>query len=116
MMLVASALSLSTGLAMLCLAMDRHHRDLFGRVPGAARRRLLRAGGWAALALSLAGCVAGWGWARGVVYWCLAATPIGLAIVFALPLVAPATSRRAAGSGRCSSAAGASRDRSAGGG
>lgn len=115
-MLIASALALSAGLAMLCLAMDRHHRDLFGRAPGPGRRRLLRVAGWMALGLSVAGCVAGWGWARGLVYWCLAATPLGLAIVFALPLIAPATSRRAAGSDRCSSAAGASRGRSGDGG
>ncbi|BBK44689.1 hypothetical protein STVA_47090 [Allostella vacuolata] len=73
------------GLAALCLAMDRHHRDLFGRLPGAGRRHLLRGLGWVALAGSVACCIAAWGWAVGPAAWFVLATPAGLAIVFTLP-------------------------------
>ncbi|BBK29494.1 uncharacterized protein DUF3325 [Stella humosa] len=73
------------GLSGLCLAMDRHHRDRFGRASGRARRRLMQGLGWAGLAGSAALSILAWGWAIGPVAWFALATPAGLAIVFALP-------------------------------
>lgn len=55
------------GFLALALALDRHHIVVFGRFPGAARRRLLRIGGTLALLVSTAACVHVWGAARGAV-------------------------------------------------
>lgn len=57
------------GFAMLCLARDRHQRDLFGRKLSGAAVRWLRAGGWACLALAFVVAGRGLGWAYGSVEW-----------------------------------------------
>lgn len=74
------------GFAALCLAMERHHREVFGsrRIP--PRRRLaLRLAGWVLLAASFPACVAGWGWAFGPVAWCGVLTAAALPVVLLLP-------------------------------
>lgn len=58
-----------SGFAMLCLARDRHQRDVLGRTLSAASGRRLRAG--AAVCLLSAPLLAGLnlGWAYGAVEW-----------------------------------------------
>ncbi|UKK83958.1 DUF3325 domain-containing protein [Sphingopyxis sp. BSN-002] len=57
------------GFAMLCLARDRHQRDLLGRKLPAAAPKALRAAGWACLALAFVLAGRGLGWAYGTVEW-----------------------------------------------
>ena len=83
--LLALNLGLSfAALTALCLCLDRHHAEVFGRRAGRARRIGLRFAGWAGLALSL--CVAGLGegWGFGTVQWIGAVTGAGLALVLLL--------------------------------
>lgn len=69
------------GLTGLSLAMNRHHQDVFGQAPSALRARLLRAGGWVSLALSLAACLFQQGWAFGSVLWVGLLAAAGYALV-----------------------------------
>ena len=57
------------GFLGLALAMDRHQRQLLGRELDATRTSWLRAGGWAALALSYLVAVLGRGAIMGSVEW-----------------------------------------------
>lgn len=81
------ALGLSfSGFAALCLAMEKHRLDLFGRdalVPASMRR--LRIGGWLLLAAACALCVVRSGWGLGLVQWLGAMTVA--AVVLALGLL-----------------------------
>lgn len=56
------------GMAGLCLAMDRHHAQVW-RTKAPSRQRLLRLAGWALLALAVWPCVEVWGSAVGPVVW-----------------------------------------------
>lgn len=69
------------GLAALCLAMDRHHRDAFGRPPGNRRRLALRSAGTGLTALSFAAAVAGWGWIHGPIAWTVTLTGAALSVL-----------------------------------
>ena len=69
--LLASGLALSlcyAGLSGLCLAMNRHHQQVWAR-KAAARQHGLRIAGWLLLALALWPCVLAWGAAVGMVLW-----------------------------------------------
>ncbi len=72
-------------LAGLCLAMDRHHRQVVGRAvrPGSALALRLAAG--VALVLSFAAAVAADGWAFGPVAWFGVLTAAGLGLILLLP-------------------------------
>jgi hypothetical protein len=80
------------GFAGLALATSRHHRDVFGTPPGAARRKALRLAGWGLLALSLWPCLASWG-PLGLVAWA------GLLSLGAITVVLALTYRRRASIG-----------------
>lgn len=69
----------------LCLAMNRHHRQVWQAEPSNPRRLLLRGGGWTLLAASCAASLFGRGWSLGLVDWCGALTAAGLALIFLLP-------------------------------
>ncbi|TJZ64735.1 DUF3325 domain-containing protein [Chitiniphilus eburneus] len=56
----------------LCLGMDGHHREVFGRAPAPGRKRLLRGAGWALLLASLLLAIAIG--AQGVVAWAVMLT------------------------------------------
>lgn len=84
-----TALSLAlayAGFTGLCLAMERHHEQVFGsrRIPP-LRGRLLRAAGWLLLALSLAPAVQEAGPALGVVLWAGLLTAAALPLALLLP-------------------------------
>nr|WP_315182943.1 DUF3325 domain-containing protein [uncultured Albidiferax sp.] len=66
---VAAMLLAYAGFAGLCLAMDRHHAQVWGRDASPRARRCLRGAGWLLLALAVWPCVAAWGPSVGVVVW-----------------------------------------------
>lgn len=85
------ALAIS-GFAALCLAMEKHHLDIFGKGKATPARLLhLRVAGWLLLALSFAAGVADSGWAIGPVLWLGALTGAGLLLVFWLLPYRPRT-------------------------
>ncbi|AIL60076.1 DUF3325 domain-containing protein [Pseudomonas alkylphenolica] len=55
------------GFACLCLAMEKHYKDLLGSAPSAARLRILRIAGWLLQLLALSLAVHNSGWAMGLV-------------------------------------------------
>ncbi|WP_433885293.1 DUF3325 domain-containing protein [Pseudomonas vranovensis] len=65
--MLAIALFGFAGFAALCLAMDKHYKDLLGQPPSNSRRVALRVAGWALLALALLLAVRHSGWAMGLV-------------------------------------------------
>lgn len=73
-MMLPAVLLAYAGLTALCLAMDRHHRQVWERTPVARQRILLRSMGWTLLAASLMVCSYGFGWSIGLVIWCAALT------------------------------------------
>lgn len=68
MIVLAFALSYA-GFTALCLSLSRHYREVFDATPSQARTQLLRALGWAALALAFAVAIAASGWQVGAVLW-----------------------------------------------
>lgn len=76
------------GWCLLCLGMERHHRDFFGAVPSPARRRKLRVGGWFALMLAFAVSVYAIDWEFGPVLWACALMLAALVWALLLPFAA----------------------------
>jgi hypothetical protein len=74
------------GFSALCLAMERHHEQVFRsrRIPP-WRRRVLSGGGWVLLAASVLPVVHTLGWGAGLVLWTgiLTATAMPLAMLLA---------------------------------
>lgn len=83
-MLVAWLLSYA-GFCALCLSLDRHCQDLFGRKPTAHQRLALRLGGWVLLGLSLVSAVMASGWSFGLVEWTAVLMGSALLLVLLLP-------------------------------
>jgi hypothetical protein len=73
------------GLTCLCVAMDRHHRQVFGRVPAVRTALALRLLGAALLALSVLPSVTSFPGSMGIVAWFGVVTAAGLVLVFTLP-------------------------------
>lgn len=65
---LAFALSFAD-MAGLCLAMDRHHAQVWKRDTSTSARWSLRTLGWLLLAMALVPSVAAWGSTVGVVVW-----------------------------------------------
>lgn len=65
--MLAVALFGFAGFASLCLAMEKHYKELLGATPAASRLRGLRIGGWLLLVLALWLAVHNSGWAMGLV-------------------------------------------------
>ena len=80
-MLAAAFFLAFSGLAALCLAMHRHHRDLFGTGPSLRVQRGLAAVGGVLIALALFACIHLRGGPVGMVLW------LGLLSAAALLLV-----------------------------
>jgi magnesium-transporting ATPase (P-type) len=69
MTLLACALCFS-GFTALCLAMDKHQIELYGKQRANPQRmRLWRVVGWLLLTLTFALCVQQHGWALGPLHW-----------------------------------------------
>ncbi len=85
-MMAALALALAyTGFTCLCLAMERHYRQVWAGVPSASRQNSLRGTGWLCLVLSLLPCFSVWGAAIGTVAWFGLLSLAGLGLGFLLP-------------------------------
>ena len=70
-----------TAFAALCLAMPRHHEQVFGRHSVPARRRYALTGlGWMLLAASALSVIHTQGWGLGLILW------TGILTATALPL------------------------------
>ena len=80
--MLLSALLAYSALTALCLAMNRHHRQLWHRPPSARRALLLRLVGLCLLVCSLLASTTAAGAPRGIVAW------FGLVPLAALTLVA----------------------------
>jgi hypothetical protein len=76
------------GWCLLCLGMERHHRDYFGAAAAPTQRRKLRVGGWFALMLAFAICVYAIGWEFGPVLWACALMLAALVWTLLLPFAA----------------------------
>lgn len=84
MTLLAIALS-HAGLVALCLAMEKHHVERFGRARTTrSRRHALRWLGWVVIGAALACCVAAHGGVLGPLYWLGALTLAGLVLSLGL--------------------------------
>ncbi|HEY8427941.1 MAG TPA: DUF3325 domain-containing protein [Sandaracinaceae bacterium] len=82
----ALALTLAyAGFTAVCLAMERHHRQLLGRPPARRTATSLRATGFVLLGLALAACLLTYDGSVGVILWLGLLTAAGLALVFLLP-------------------------------
>jgi hypothetical protein len=84
-MLLAAVLAYS-GLTAACLAMNRHHRQLWHRPASARRAWGLRLAGGCLLAGSLLACIAAAGTPRGIVAWFGVLPLAALALIALLPL------------------------------
>lgn len=81
-LLTGALLQTVAGMACLWLAMERHHRRMFGRPPGDLQRLGLRLAGAGVLLLAAAQCVAGLGWGVGLTAWFGLLTAAALILVF----------------------------------
>lgn len=80
------ALLCYSGFTSVCLAMDRHYRDLTGRALQARVGLVLRLGGALLLGCALAAAVhADGGWSMGLVHWCAGLMGSAMLLVFLLP-------------------------------
>jgi len=70
------------GAALLCLAMDRHHIEVFGARPPRLRKLGLRILGCGLMAGSLAASAGASGWRVGAVEWVGALGLAGVALIF----------------------------------
>jgi hypothetical protein len=73
------------GFTALCLSMPRHHDELLGHQPSAARRQGLKIAGWLLLCLSLWAAVTVNGWSFGLVDWFAVLMLSALTLVLLLP-------------------------------
>lgn len=73
------------GMLALCLGLERHYKQVWGRVPARGLRVALRVAGWLALAVSFWLCGLAWGWAIGPVAWCGVISLAGFVLVMVLP-------------------------------
>ncbi|WP_437879793.1 DUF3325 domain-containing protein [Pseudomonas sp. LRF_L74] len=72
------------GMGGLCLAMDRHHTQVWTK-KSPHLQRLLRVVGWALLVLALWPCIRAWGPSVGVVNWIGFLSASAFALVLMLP-------------------------------
>lgn len=86
--LIASLLLAYSGMLGLCLGLERHFKQIWQLVPSTLIRRVLRVGGWSALAGSFAASVFAWGWAMGPVGWFGLMSLAGITLVLLLPYAA----------------------------
>ena len=73
------------GMLALCQGLERHHKQVWHKVPSLALRRTLRGAGWLSLGLSFYCCGLAWGWAMGPVGWFGLMSLSGFALLMLLP-------------------------------
>lgn len=67
--MLATFAGLYAGLSGLCLSIERHYKQVLGKVPQPATQRLLYWAGWLLLVFSFACSLGGWGRVFGPVMW-----------------------------------------------
>jgi len=82
---LGSLLLAYSSMLALCQGLERHYKQVWGRVPTLLQRRVLRGGGWLLLVASLWGCAQAWGWAMGPVGWFGMLSLSGFALALLLP-------------------------------
>jgi hypothetical protein len=82
---IAALLLTQAALTALCLAMPKHHAQVWQHEGSPGRRTLLRAAGWLALWLAAAICVVADGVGVGLVLWCALLTVAGSVVAWLLP-------------------------------
>jgi Protein of unknown function (DUF3325) len=82
--LIAFALTLAA-MTILCVAMDKHSAQVWGRKPSTTQRVSLRVLGWMLLAAACAFCVQAFGVGIGLVMWFGLLNVAGLLLAFLLP-------------------------------
>ena len=90
LLMTIASLAAFAGFGALCSTTGRQMRRIWKTPPSPARIRLIRAAGWATLALALFPCVAWWGsgggpaWTRGmgIVAWACLLPIMALALTF----------------------------------
>lgn len=90
---VASAFG---GMAGLCLAMPRHHRQLWRRTLRRGTSVNFRILGVLGLILAFLSCIVEWGWSMGPVAWFGVVAVAGLVVVFSLPVIEQVVAHRGA--------------------
>lgn len=83
------------GLSGVCLAMDRHYRQVCQRPASPVRTQTLRFGGWLLLVLSLLACMRSSGASAGAVLWFGVLSTSAAAIVVMLAYAPRAVARSA---------------------
>jgi hypothetical protein len=85
-MMQLAALMLAHGaLTSLCLAMPKHHAQVWQHEGSPPRRALLRAAGWLGLIATVTLCVAADGVGVGLVMFCAVVTLAGSCVAWLLP-------------------------------
>jgi hypothetical protein len=92
-MTVACFLTAIAAFALFGISTEAHHQSRLGLRPAPARKRALRRGAWAAVALCAAFAFAAKGPVYGAIFW-LGALSLGAAVVFLFLNLAPARSRK----------------------
>lgn len=85
MLMIGAVVVAYVGMLALCLGLERHYKQVWGRAPARVLRVGLRVTGWLALALSFALCGAAWGWAMGPVAWFGVISLAGFGVAMLLP-------------------------------
>lgn len=83
--MLAVALFGFAGFAILCLAMEKHYKDVLGTAPAATRLWTLRIAGWGLLLVALSLAVRNSGWAMGLVEFSAVVMAAVTLWVFLLP-------------------------------
>jgi hypothetical protein len=85
MLMVGAVLFAYAGMLMLCLGLERHYKQVWGRPPAGWLRISLRLAGWGALLMSFGLCAQAWGWAMGPVAFFGVISLAGFGLVVMLP-------------------------------
>jgi hypothetical protein len=85
MMQLAALMLAQAAMTALCLAMPKHHAQVWGHEGSASRRARLRAAGWLGLITTLMACVAADGVGIGLVMFCAVVTLAGSVVAWLLP-------------------------------
>lgn len=85
MLMIGAVVFAYVGMLALCLGLERHYKQVWGRAPARGLRVALRVAGWSALAISFWVSGVAWGWAMGPVAWFGAISLAGFAVAMLLP-------------------------------
>ena len=85
MLMIGAVVFAYVGMLALCLGLEQHYKQVWGRAPAPWLRVALRSAGWSALAISLWVSGVAWGWAMGPVAWFGGISLAGFGVAMLLP-------------------------------